>query len=109
MRLKTLRKLSFLPPNWFGTRQSLGSPDFAILIFINYANWIVKQNGKENGKEMRLEAVKNDVRRVLRFLRYRHGDQLRTWKFLLDFPCEFTDHEGVTRFLPTMPPTRDAI
>ncbi|KAG9041084.1 hypothetical protein FS837_012759 [Tulasnella sp. UAMH 9824] len=39
----------------------------------------------------------------------RHGDQSTTWKLLLDFPCEFTDDENVTRLLLTTSPTRDAI
>ncbi|KIO23240.1 hypothetical protein M407DRAFT_214918 [Tulasnella calospora MUT 4182] len=39
----------------------------------------------------------------------RHGDQSTTWKLLLDFPCQFTDDENVTAFLPTISPTRDAI
>lgn len=100
-----LQKLSLLFPDWRATRQGVASPEFIILIFIHYRGWI----RKEDGSPMVLEAVKNDVQLVLKFLQYRHGDQSKMWRFLLDFPCEFTDCEKVTELLPSTPPTSHAI
>lgn len=100
-----LQKLSLLFLNWLTARQEVPSPEFIILIFIHYRGWI----RKEDGSPMVLEAVKNDVQLVLKFLRYRHGDQSKRWRFLLDFPCEFTDYENGAELLPSTPPTSDAI
>lgn len=78
---------------------------FVVLVFIQYENWV----RDSNGKPMHLNSVRADLELLLSHLGYRHDDEQRTWYFLLDFDCLYTDPTGKTQVLPRVEPTKDAI
>lgn len=78
---------------------------FVVLVFIQYENWV----RDSNGEPMHLNSVRDDLELLLSHLGYRHDDEQRTWHFLLDFDCIYTDPTGKTQVLPRVEPTKDAI
>ncbi|KAG8912111.1 hypothetical protein FRC01_005285, partial [Tulasnella sp. 417] len=85
--LALLRKLTLLSQyNVRGT-----STPYVILILVHYEGWTTNLNG---GRSMQLDSVKEDLKRLLDYLKYRHGDSSRKWYILSDFECVYQDYTG---------------
>lgn len=82
-------------------------PRFVVLVFIQYAGWYRGSQG--SSRSMQLNSVRNDLIKVLKYLRYRHNDKTTMWHLLTDFDLVYTDEAGYVKLLPTTNPTRNAI
>ncbi|KAG9025667.1 hypothetical protein FS837_004858 [Tulasnella sp. UAMH 9824] len=88
--LALLRKLALLARYHKGETR----PPFVILILIHYEGWTTPSNV---GRSMQLDSVKEDLKQLLDYLKYRHGDTTKTWYILSDFECVYKDHTGKER------------
>ncbi|KAG9032990.1 hypothetical protein FS837_002579, partial [Tulasnella sp. UAMH 9824] len=67
---------------------------YVILILVHYKDW---KDRSEGGRSMQLDSVKGDLKRLLDYLKYRHGDTTRTWYILSDFEYMYEDYTGTVQ------------
>ncbi|KAG8897687.1 hypothetical protein FRC00_003901, partial [Tulasnella sp. 408] len=60
-------------------------------ILVHYEGWTTCSNGE---RSMQLDSVKEDLKRLLDYFKYRHGDTNRKWYVLSDFECGYKDYTG---------------
>lgn len=87
LSLALLRKLTLLARY---SEREIRAP-FVILILVHYEGWTTSPNG---GRSLQLDSVKEDLKRLLDYLKYRHGDTTRAWYVLSDFECTYKDYTG---------------